>query len=140
MVTEQQRQVIRDFGRMDLQHATIAEVAGCATSDVRRVLSREPRHISNEPFSPDLVTKTVQLYQLRVSPKQIADIFGVKLWKVYEILRERLPIEKRQFEGRRGVRLTDATKKSIRREHRQFIQGLSAQTGISVRTLREVLR
>jgi hypothetical protein len=140
VVTEAQKQVIREFWRMGLPHVTVAEQAGCTKAEVRRVLSREPRHPSNEPFSADLVAQTIQLYNLRVSPKKIADMFGIKVWKVYEILKERLPIEQRQFQGRRGVRLTAETKRSLRREYRQFLQALSSRTRVSVRTLREVLK
>jgi hypothetical protein len=140
MVTEQQRRGIRDFGGMGLRHRTVARIVGCRTEQVRQVLSREPKDLSEGPFSPEFTAEVLRLSQREFSPKQIADILGVKIWKVYRVRSERQPLKQHLFNGGRGHRLTEVTKRALRRDHRQLIRTLAERNGIAVRTLRRIIQ
>jgi hypothetical protein len=131
-MTEAQEQVIRALRGMGLPLGLIAEQVDVSVPDVCRAL--------NEAFPPeDLVDHIVDQYRLGLPPKMIASLTGAKPWKVYQVLDERVPNPERQFKGRRGVHLTETSKRAIRRQHRQFLKTLSADTHLPVKTLRSVL-
>jgi hypothetical protein len=138
LVTEEQREEILKRNRLPAKW--IADQLGLKTAQVQRVLKREARsNDSTTPFPPELISKVIKLALEKVSVRDIAYRLETKPWKVSQVLSEWMPIEKRQLEGRRGVRLSDAVKRALRRERKVFIQTLSKRTLISERTLNKVL-
>jgi hypothetical protein len=138
LVTEEQREEILKRNRLPAKF--IADQLGLKTAQVQRVLKREARSSDSvTPFPPELISKVIKLALEKVSVRDIAYRLDTKRSKVSQVLSEWMPIEKRQFERRRGVRLSDTVKRALRRERRVFIQALSKRTSITERTLNEVL-
>ena len=140
MVTEEQKYKILELSKLPVRARWIATEVGLSPAQVRSVLKRDlPPNDSTTPFPAELISQVIELTLRKVDIREVAIRVGVKPWKVSQILAEWMPVRKRQLQGRRGVPVTHAIKRALRRDHRQYVRGLSKRTCISERTLRKIL-
>jgi hypothetical protein len=141
MLNDEQREKIRQLSRGPWDARYIAGELGLSTAQVRREQKRANLSASSDTkFPAALIGKVIELAIRKISVREIATRLDIRPWKAASIVQQFLPVDRRQREGRRGVKLTEATKLAVRRAHRQALSKISEEMCISLVSLRKTLR